>query len=103
MDSELGRHYAHSLEGAPRDQWHDLQRHLEDTAALAEGFAAGFASGWGRIAGLWHDAGKYQRAFQVRIGADPDAHCNERVDHSSVGALLAERSARFALIIAGHH
>jgi len=36
---------------------------------------------------------------------DPNAHCNERVDHSSVGALIArERGAHpLAFVIAGHH
>ncbi|MDR3703531.1 MAG: CRISPR-associated endonuclease Cas3'' [Candidatus Sulfopaludibacter sp.] len=93
------------MKDAPRDQWHLLQRHLEDSAALAEEFASGFAPGWGRIAGLWHDAGKYQRAFQGRIGADPDAHCDARVDHSTVGALIARNRGAHPLcfLIAGHH
>jgi CRISPR-associated endonuclease/helicase Cas3 len=105
MDSVCTRHYAHSLPGASPERWHDLQRHLEDTAALAETYAAAFAPGWGRLAGLWHDAGKYQKAFQQRIGADPDLHCNIRVDHSTVGALIAENRKALALVpvIAGHH
>jgi hypothetical protein len=63
----------HSLPDKPLE----LGRHLEDTAARAEEFAAPFALGWGRLAGLLHDAGKYQLAFQKRIGVDPDAHTNE--------------------------
>src|ERR1035438_2752388 len=99
------RRYAHSLKDAPPECWHDLLGHLEGTALRAEEFASSFAPGWGRLAGLWHDAGKYQDAFQRRIGVDPDAHCNERVDHSSVGALIArERGAHpLSFVIAGHH
>lgn len=98
-------HYAHSLPGTPESEWHKLRRHLEDTAELAERFAQTYAPGWGRIAGLWHDAGKYQRAFQEYIREDPDAHVKSRVDHSSVGALIArERRAAFvAFVVAGHH
>ena len=103
MDSVCTRWYAHSLPDTPTDRWHGLQRHLEDTAALAEMFAAAFAPGWGRLAGLWHDAGKYQKVFQQHIGADPDYDCNNRVDHSSVGALMAEKTVALALVIAGHH
>ena len=99
------RSYAHSLKDAPPERWHGLLEHLEDTAARAERFASSFAPGWGRLAGLWHDAGKYQDAFQRRIGRDPDAHCNESVDHATVGALIAEqhRAATLAFVIAGHH
>jgi len=105
MDLAQTRHYAHSLADVPHEGWHDLGRHLGDTASLAEDFAASFAPGWGRVAGLWHDAGKYQRAFQRHIGAEPGAHCDSRVDHSSVGALIAEqaKSAALAFVIAGHH
>jgi len=98
-------HYAHSLAGEPTERWQELREHLEETAKLAEEFAGAYAPGWGRLAGLWHDAGKYQSAFQRRIGAGLNGPSNERVDHSSVGALLAqERGAPpLALIIAGHH
>src|ERR1017187_3187017 len=99
------RRYAHSLKDSPPELWHDLRDHLEDTATRAEQFASPFALGWGRLAGLWHDAGKYQDAFQRHIGVDPEAHCNERVDHSSVGALIADkhRAAALAFVIACHH
>ncbi len=103
------KHYAHSLPGRPQDEWHSLEEHLTETGDLAESFATPFAPGWGRVAGLWHDAGKYQRAFQLRIGVDPDAHTNERVDHSSVGALIAAKTkgslpaSLLAFVVAGHH
>ena len=57
--------YAHSLAGRPRTDWHPLLVHLQGSARLAEGFAEAFDSGeWGRLAGLWHDLGKYSEAFQ---------------------------------------
>src|ERR1700722_1196382 len=98
-------HYAHSLAGRPLTEWHVLEEHLTQTSELAECFASPFGEGWGRIAGLWHDAGKYQRAFQNRIGREPDAHTNERVDHSSVGALIAKEQGAplVAFVVAGHH
>src|SRR5579859_8057665 len=88
MPETIFKHFAHSLPGRPHEEWHDLEKHLTDTAERAEAFADSFAAGWGRLAGWWHDSGKYRRAFQARIGAgDADAHVNERVDHSSIGAL----------------
>jgi len=68
-------HYAHSLPNAPEKEWQELAGHLEETAKAAERFAERFAAGWGRIAGLWHDAGKYQRAFQQYIREDPFGAC----------------------------
>ncbi len=99
------RRYAHSLKDAPLERWHDLLEHLEGTAARCEAFASSFAPGWGRLAGLWHDAGKYRDAFQKHIGVDSDGHCDGRVDHSSVGALIARQCAAdpLAFLIAGHH
>ena len=100
--------FAHSLEDAPTTEWHRLETHLADTAERAEEFASSFAPGWGRLAGLWHDAGKYQDEFQRYIGVD--SYCEEvkgRVDHSSVGAIIASRKGAhgkpLAMVIAGHH
>src|ERR1700680_4607340 len=105
MPERILKHFAHSLPGRPHEEWHGLEEHLAATAERAEAFAHSFAQGWGRLVGLWHDAGKYRRLFQARIGADTDAHVNERVDHSSLGALIAvERKAQLlAFVIAGHH
>ena len=96
-------HYAHSLPERPLEEWQLLEEHLSQTADLAERFASPFAVGWGRLAGLWHDAGKYRAAFQKKISADSDAHI--KVDHSTVGALIAkERGAPLiAFVVAGHH
>src|ERR1019366_3802419 len=56
-------YYAHSHKEKPQSDWHRLDNHLHCTAERAERFAAPFAKEWGRLAGLWHDAGKYQKAF----------------------------------------
>lgn len=98
-------HYAHSVADRPPGDWQLLEDHLSAVAGLAEQFAISFAPGWGKLAGLWHDAGKYQLVFQSYIARDPDAHVNEKVDHSSVGALIARarQAAPLAFVIAGHH
>src|ERR1039458_969103 len=63
MSSVTSQRYAHSLAGRPLEEWQVLEDHLIQTADLADFFASGYAPGWGRIAGLWHDAGKYREAF----------------------------------------
>ncbi|MEI2781415.1 MAG: CRISPR-associated endonuclease Cas3'' [Candidatus Competibacter sp.] len=78
-------------------QWlpHLLDDHLRGVAALAEDFAAAFDAGdWAKLAGLWHDLGKYRPAFQryIRGASGYDAHIETtpgRVDHSTAGALHA--------------
>ena len=97
------KHYAHSRPGQAVEHWQELEDHLLETSELAEAFARGFAPGWGRVAGHWHDAGKYQDSFQEYIRRDPEAHVGTRVDHSSVGALLARSAVPLAFAIAGHH
>jgi hypothetical protein len=69
---------------------------LRGVATLASEFASPFGSSdWASLAGLWHDLGKYSKAFQQMIklksGFDPEAHLEGkpgRVDHSTAGALL---------------
>jgi len=97
-------HFAHSHKERPQSEWHRLDQHLQSTAERAERFAAPFAKEWGRLAGLWHDAGKYQKAFQEYLAATGD-HTGPKVDHSSVGALIAweRRAAPLAFVVAGHH
>ncbi|HZS54872.1 MAG TPA: CRISPR-associated endonuclease Cas3'', partial [Bryobacteraceae bacterium] len=98
-------HYAHSLPGRPQEEWQLLDDHLAAVADLAEKFSTAFALGWGRLAGLWHDAGKYQSAFQSYIASDPDAHVKGKVDHATVGALIAKarQASPLTFVIAGHH
>lgn len=57
--------YAHTLSGRPRAEWEPLIGHLQAVARSAGTFASVFdAGGWGRLAGLWHDLGKYRDTFQ---------------------------------------
>ena len=109
--------YAHTLAGRPESDWHLLGKHLQDSSDLAADFASGFgASEWGRLAGLWHDLGKFSDAFQDYLHTSATSgsglHVAEiagRVDHSTVGAQHAARQARIPLgrllayCIAGHH
>ncbi|QEH32074.1 DEAD/DEAH box helicase [Aquisphaera giovannonii] len=107
--------YAHSLPDRPSEDWHSLEDHLLGTARLAEGFASAFGAGeWGRLAGLWHDLGKYSEAFQgyLRSVSEPDAtgHKSDlagRVIHSTAGAQHAVNRGLvgrlLAFAIAGHH
>ncbi|HUA61411.1 MAG TPA: CRISPR-associated endonuclease Cas3'', partial [Verrucomicrobiae bacterium] len=98
-------HYAHSISGRPEVEWQRLEDHLRQVAELAEVFAGPLGDGWGRLAGLWHDAGKFQGAFQKYIRQDADAHVKDRVDHSSVGAVLARemKALTVPFVVAGHH
>lgn len=96
---------------------HSLREHLVKTAERAGTFAAVFGFGeWGRLAGLWHDLGKYSKSFQNKLAAaaGQEAHLEgkARVDHSTAGALYAVEQfvAQFkqagrllAYIVAGHH
>ena len=76
-------------------------QHLQETAAMAEGFAAAFDAGpQGFLAGQLHDIGKYSDAFQKRLRGS-----TQRADHSTAGAWEACRMGQgfAALAIAGHH
>ena len=94
----------------------DVEQHARDVAGLAAGFAAVFGSAdWARVAGLWHDLGKFHPEFQAYIcratGYDSSAHLEGapgRVDHSTLGAVhaldaLGGVGRILAYVIAGHH
>lgn len=109
-----GVFFGHTKEGAPPEEWQALEAHLRGVSERAARFASAFGSGeWGRLAGLWHDLGKYSGAFQeyLRAATSPDAHEAERtarIDHSSAGAQHAVSSFGWmghllAFPIAGHH
>ena len=106
------RFYADSIEGKPVSEWHGLEGHLKGTAELTASFAAEFGcSDWGRLAGLWHDLGKYSEDFQKMLLASLDAHIETkpgRVDHSTAGAIHSVKKFNmpgrvFSYLIAGHH
>jgi CRISPR-associated endonuclease Cas3-HD len=98
---------------------HALSEHLLATAGRAEASAARFGSAsWGRLAGLWHDLGKFSADFQQMIHAanGVDAHVEHvegdgtwrRVNRSSAGALhaidrLGPSGRILAYLVAGHH
>lgn len=94
---------------------HDLADHLNEVGALAAEFARTFGSDWARLAGRWHDLGKYRQRFQnyIRLasGFEADAHIkgeSDKAPHSTAGALLAcdrfgPAGRVLAYVIAGHH
>ncbi len=109
-------HAAQNADGSWRDP-HGLADHLASVAVLAANNAQNFGGNdWARLAGLWHDLGKYRPAFQDYIrkksGFEKEnAHIEGagRVDHSTAGAVhavdeLGEGAGRIlAYLIAGHH
>lgn len=103
---------------------HWLTAHSRDVSTLAADFAASFAPQWARVAGLWHDLGKFRPGFlrYIRGVSGVDAHLEGRwptgsdKTHSAAGALhalavLHQRhgeagrlaSRVLAYVIAGHH
>ncbi|HEX2164389.1 MAG TPA: CRISPR-associated endonuclease Cas3'' [Thermoanaerobaculia bacterium] len=97
--------YAHTADGRPSSEWHRLDEHLRSVEEVAGAFAAVFQSPeWGRLAGLWHDLGKFRPPFQDYLRGR-----GGRVDHAVAGALLARHRAKgeewlpLAFVIAGHH
>lgn len=91
--------------------WHDLLSHLKETADLARDNGAKFGAGeLARLAGLWHDIGKFNPEFQrylrdcekaKREGISAPA---KGVPHAVYGAMLAwEALGLLAPVIYGHH
>jgi CRISPR-associated endonuclease/helicase Cas3 len=98
--------YAHTVEGRPEEEWHLLETHLEAVAALAQDFAATFGSGqWAKLAGLWHDLGKYRPTFQQYlrgVGSSGGDHAVVGAWHSRVRQ-PDRHSLPLSFVIAGHH
>lgn len=107
----MERFFAHSVEGAPLEAWQGLKEHLDEVGTLAASFAEPFGSApMARLAGLLHDLGKYNPAFQRYIAGKGSS-----VDHATAGAAILMRRAETAApgikavlellahAIAGHH
>lgn len=95
-------YFAHTREDGEKQS---LRDHLYGTAGLAASYARPALENSARFAGLLHDLGKYQEAFQRRLKGG-----RELVDHSVCGAKEAEAlfgntalGDIFAYIVAGHH
>jgi len=95
---------------------HLLEEHLFKVGQRAELYAGVFGSGaWAKLAGRWHDLGKYSAAFQKMIyeANGMEAHVEYegavgKVNHSTAGALHAVEQFGvhgriLAYLIAGHH
>jgi CRISPR-associated endonuclease/helicase Cas3 len=100
---------------------HLLADHSLSAAKLAGEFAAQINAGqtpsqpfaaWAELAGLWHDLGKYQPAFQRHIasasGMEAHIEAPGRVKHAVAGAIHAAEThgaygRLLAYLIAGHH
>ena len=102
---DKNKFYAHSTDKPDKSDWQTLDEHLQNVAKLAAEFAIPFGGqDWARLAGLWHDLGKYSLDFQRRLEGE-----NIRVVHSEAGGHLAKlkqwRSADKVLswVIMGHH
>lgn len=105
-------YFAHSAN--TRGEWHDLREHLEAVARLARQFAEPFAaSEWAELAGLWHDLGKANPAFQKYLKDADQGISPKGVPHALGGAALIyvmlwqqkghDSWKDLALAIAGHH
>ena len=98
--------YAHTHPEHPGDcsKWERLEVHLKEVADLSADFAAAFgAEEWGRLAGRWHDLGKFSEKFQQRLQG-----AAVQVEHTGAGAALAKElvgayGETLAFVIAGHH
>lgn len=111
--SDEPRDLAHLVQDGGDWRFHRLDVHLNDTGELAAGFAAAFGSEeWARLAGAWHDLGKYRPAFQDYLRAATGYSENDgalmKVDHSTAGAIhaiekLGPLGRIIAYAIAGHH
>ena len=95
-----------------------LDEHLGAVAAQAADFAQLFGvPEWARLAGMWHDLGKYHPHFQAMLREVAEGRSKRRVDHATAGTIHAASLVRARLrslkleplhllltaTIAGHH
>ena len=98
--------WAHSAND--RGERHEWLAHADGTATRAQAFAGEFGMAeYGRLLGLWHDAGKLADDWQgylVRSEAGK-ARRGSGPDHKAAGAVLAKRHLGeiFRLVLHGHH
>ncbi len=96
-------YFAHTIANKPEKEWHLLSSHLESTAGIAASFAHSeeYAKIF-KIAGLLHDLGKYQQAFQKYL---KEGGRRGSVPHASWGAAysLMLNNQETAFAIDGHH
>lgn len=109
------KYFAHSLEGQSPKNWQLLEEHLQNVADIAAEFAKPFSGDqWARLAGLWHDLGKYAGAFQKKLYVENGIECHletkpGRVVHSEAGGHLATlkkwagADRVLSWLIMGHH
>jgi CRISPR-associated endonuclease/helicase Cas3 len=85
--------------------WHGLKPHLTKVAKRCESYAQKLGAGeFGKYAGLWHDLGKFNPAFQKYLENCHNGDRAESVQHAIHGAILAAKSIQpLAPIIHGHH
>ncbi len=115
-------HHAEYWAHTGQDEAHLLKDHLVQVGQLAAQHAELFGRDWAKLAGRWHDLGKYRPGFQTYVRLSADAHIEGKLparsdkSHSAAGALhaiacLAQRFGRqgeiaarlLAYVIAGHH
>lgn len=93
----------------PQGQRQDLEEHLRNVADAAERYSAAFGGEtFARFAGLLHDIGKYDPAFQQYLldaERNPGKH-TRGPDHKGAGTVLAQAAGAgglLAFLINGHH
>lgn len=116
-EQKVRHFYAHTRPGCAEASWEPLDVHLREVSELSARFAESFGGAdIARLAGLWHDLGKYRDEFQRYLrtaGTSSESPATSthlgRVDHSTAGAIhaisaLGEKYGKLiAYLIAGHH
>ncbi len=106
-------HVAGGTDGEDGWRLHPLEEHLACVSSLAACLSVDIGEDWARLAGLWHDLGKYAPQFQSMIrresGYDPEElFVPGPRNHSTAGAIhaidtLGPAGRALAYLIAGHH